>query len=125
MTPETSLLAGSLLGALVVAVVAAGVALRGGPRRRSAVTPGLLGGRVRLSSRSLERVIVIAAILLVVLVHEAASSIESLGAAIFAAVCVAFSIRRGAFLPLPAKEPGADDHIDDGYVDGTVGPKHG
>jgi hypothetical protein len=125
MTPDGTLLAASVLGAMSVVAVAAIVALRGGPRRRPAATPGLLGGRVRLSSRSLERAIVIAALLLVVLVQEAASSIEVLYASVFAGVCVAFSIRRGAFLALPAKEPGPDDQADDGYVDGTAGPRHG
>jgi hypothetical protein len=118
-------LAGALLGALVVASLGAAAALWGGPRRRPAVTPGVVGGRVRLSSRSLERAVLIVAAVLLMVLLDVAASVETVAAAVFSAMCVTFSIRRGAFLALPAKEPGPEDHVEDGYVDSTIGAHRG
>jgi hypothetical protein len=118
-------LGGALLGAFVVAGVGVGIALRGGSRRRPAMTPGVTGGRVRLPARALERVALAASgILLAALLSRSATPSMAI-AAVFAMACLAFAVRRGAFLALAAREPGPDDHVDDGYVDATQGPRHG
>jgi len=118
-------LGGALTGALVVAAIGVAVAVRGGPRRRPSMTPGVTGGRVRLPARALERVILAAAAILLGLILARAASPSTVIGAVFALSCLAFAVRRGAFLPLAAREPGPDDHVDDGYVDATQGPRHG
>lgn len=118
-------LGGALVGALVVAGVGVGVAVFGGPRRRAAMTPGVTGGRVRLPSRALERCVLAAAAILLALFVAHRSTPSTTIAAVFALACLAFAVRRGAFLALAAREPGPDDHVDDGYVDATQGPRHG
>lgn len=117
-------LGGALLGALFVAALGVGVALRGGPRRRPGMTPGVTGGRVRLPARALERVALTAAAVLLALLLLAAPTPSMAVAAIFATSCLAFAVRRGAFLALAARELGPDDHVDDGYVDATQGQRH-
>lgn len=112
----------ALAGAITVASLAAGVALAGGPRRRPAMTPGVTGGRVRLPSRALERMALVAVgIVLGLLSWLAEASAPGVIASLFAAVCLAFALRRGAMLALATREAGPDDAADDGYVDGIPG----
>ena len=125
MVVDTLRLGGAMTGALVIAAIAVGVALRGGPRRRPPTTPGVTAGRVRLSARALERVVLAAAAVMLGLILGRVASPSAVLAAGFATSCLAFAVRRGAFLQLSAREPGPDDHVDDGYVDATQGARHG
>jgi hypothetical protein len=124
MEHDAMRLGGALVGALVVATLAVGIAVAGGPRRRLAMTPGVTGGRVRLPSRALERVLIATAAVLLALLLGHLATVEAVIAATFAVACLAFAVRRGAFPGLAAREAGPDDDVDDGYVDATQGSRH-
>lgn len=109
----------ALAGAVVVAVVAVAAALTGGPRRRPAMTLGVTGGRVRLPSRAMERMALVAvgvtAGLMFWLTPAAPATLIT---GTFVVVALTFTLRRGAMLPIAPREVGPDDIADDGYVDG-------
>ncbi len=118
------------VGAGLFAVIAVVVSVVGGPRRRGRMTLGVQGGRVRLPSRTLERVLLVACcIAVVVIVSTLGRHLDRDRAAVaffataWSASVVVFAIRRGAFMAL---RPGVGaDRFDDGYVDAETDGRPG